>query len=306
MTEADIDNLIATADGNTTWGSTMRGAITTLKARLAPGTRIDELAAPNTDVSWASQTISDLSYFTQKATAATFSMIMQEHFDASPVRRIRLGRWTAALWTILPTNDADGSNDFDREFGYNYTLRQWFVEGPLSIVNGVASTDAATVSQADAAQTAAEATAAAALAASSLNDFDGTAVSAPVDVNNQRIVNVADPTFAQNASTKAYTDMRAATFAAVDAKTAPYTLVADDVGKLITTNSDVTIPADATVIPVGSQVAILATAGTPNVLDAAGVTLNGETTGAASLPMTVHQIVVATKIAANTWNVSGV
>lgn len=109
------------------------------------------------------------------------------------------------------------------------------------------------------------------------------------------------------AVTDAATVQQTSSFLAVDAKTANYTLTLSDVGKLITTDSNVTIPNNSNqAIPVGSQIGILATGGTPNVVDQSSVTLNGETTGAASLLMTVHQIVVATKIGPDVWNISGV
>lgn len=37
MAEIDIDDVIATPDGDTTWGDDMRGAMTTLKTRYGPG-----------------------------------------------------------------------------------------------------------------------------------------------------------------------------------------------------------------------------------------------------------------------------
>lgn len=71
---------------------------------------------------------------------------------------------------------------------------------------------------------------------------------------------------------------------------------------------DFTIPANATVAhPVGTQIGFLLAEGhTGNIVDEAGVTLNGETAGAGSLAMTPHQLVVATKLATDQWNVSGV
>lgn len=100
------------------------------------------------------------------------------------------------------------------------------------------------------------------------------------------------------------------TWRAVDTKTAAYTLVLGDAGKLLEMdgNADFTIPANSSVaFPIGTQIGFLLAEGhTGNVVDASGVVLNGETAGAASLPMTPHQIAVATKLATDRWNVSGV
>lgn len=100
------------------------------------------------------------------------------------------------------------------------------------------------------------------------------------------------------------------TWAAVDTKTTAYTLVLGDAGKLIEMDgdADVTVPANSSVaFPVGTQIGVLLADGhTGNIVDATGVTLNGETAGAGSLAMTPHQIVVLTKLATDRWNVSGV
>lgn len=100
------------------------------------------------------------------------------------------------------------------------------------------------------------------------------------------------------------------TWRAVDIKTGAYTLVLGDAGKLLEMdgNADFTIPANSSVaFPIGTQIGLLLAEGhTGNIVDASGVVLNGETAGAASLPMTPHQIAVATKLATDRWNVSGV
>lgn len=93
------------------------------------------------------------------------------------------------------------------------------------------------------------------------------------------------------------------------AKTAAYTLVLDDAGKLNRMNGsfDFTIPANSTAAyPTGTQLGLLLTSGAGDVIDAAGVTLNSETAGAAVLPMTLDKIIVATKLDTDAWNVSGV
>jgi hypothetical protein len=100
------------------------------------------------------------------------------------------------------------------------------------------------------------------------------------------------------------------TWRAVDTKTGAYTLVLGDAGKLIEMDGDAdfTIPANSSVaFPIGTQIGLLLAEGhTGNIVDASGVVLNGETAGAATLPMTPHQIAVATKLATDRWNVSGI
>lgn len=87
------------------------------------------------------------------------------------------------------------------------------------------------------------------------------------------------------------------------------TLVIGDAGKLLrlADGDHITVPANGTVpFAIGTTIGILLTVGNSNVLDAAGVTINSETQGAASIPLLLDQIAVLTKLTADTWNLSGV
>ena len=99
-------------------------------------------------------------------------------------------------------------------------------------------------------------------------------------------------------------------YTAVSATTSgTYTLVLGDAGKLIRLADldDLTVPANSSVaFVIGTTIGVLLTTGSANVLDAAGVTINSESAGAASIPLIVDQIAVLTKLEADIWNLSGV
>ncbi|MEY3165018.1 MAG: hypothetical protein RLZZ270_756 [Actinomycetota bacterium] len=87
--------------------------------------------------------------------------------------------------------------------------------------------------------------------------------------------------------------------------TSAATLELADAGKVlvVTTGTDITVPADATVnFPVGTRIEIARTTGSPTLTGAAGVTVNGiSAPGAASFDSGTYQQGILLKTAANTW-----
>jgi hypothetical protein len=87
--------------------------------------------------------------------------------------------------------------------------------------------------------------------------------------------------------------------------TSAATLELADAGKVlvVTTGTDITVPADATVnFPVGTRIEIARTTGSPTLTGAAGVTVNGiSAPGAASFDSGTYQQGILIKTAANTW-----
>ena len=87
--------------------------------------------------------------------------------------------------------------------------------------------------------------------------------------------------------------------------TSAATLELADAGKVlvVTTGTDITVPADATVnFPVGTRIEIARTTGSPTVTGAAGVTVNGiSAPGSASFDSGTYQQGILIKTAANTW-----
>jgi len=90
--------------------------------------------------------------------------------------------------------------------------------------------------------------------------------------------------------------------------TSAATLELADAGKVlvVTTGTDITVPADATVnFPVGTRIEIARTTGSPTLTGAAGVTVNGiSAPGAASFDSGTYQQGILIKTAANTWILS--
>ncbi|MGA1388710.1 MAG: hypothetical protein ACO321_01265 [Ilumatobacteraceae bacterium] len=87
--------------------------------------------------------------------------------------------------------------------------------------------------------------------------------------------------------------------------TAATTLELADAGKVlvVTTGTDITVPADATVnFPIGTRIEIARTTGSPTLTGAPGVTVNGiSAPGAASFDSGTYQQGILIKTAANTW-----
>jgi len=87
--------------------------------------------------------------------------------------------------------------------------------------------------------------------------------------------------------------------------TSAATLELTDAGKVlvVTTGTDITVPADATVnFPVGTRIEIARTTGSPTLTGASGVTVNGiSAPGAASFDSGTYQQGILIKTAANTW-----
>ena len=99
--------------------------------------------------------------------------------------------------------------------------------------------------------------------------------------------------------------------AVVDSGAADYIPVLTDGGRVVTrsraTAQTLTLPQDSAVaFPVGTQIAVIQTgAGALTFQAGAGATMNKSATYASGVAAGQYARVVATKVAANTWNVSG-
>lgn len=118
MSEQDIDDIIATSDGDTSWGANMRGAIATLKTRLAA------------DV--GDQIISNVRAVTRNGVVAVQDTWKANNVDDSngaTVEHEVTQLWTTdgRFWGLRPMPEGVGSGDYLR---YDFADPEWeFVVG---------------------------------------------------------------------------------------------------------------------------------------------------------------------------------